>query len=107
MIEIDPLSEDWQTLRDVRLRSLAEAPYAFWATHADEVVHTEAQWRQFLRAAAFYVARRDGQVVGVAAGLLRQETADEPELRRCRTATLLTRRLVSWARNRGATTMTL
>lgn len=117
MIEVDPIGEDdWRTLRDVRLQALAEAPYAFWSTHADELVHTEAQWRQFLRAAAFYVAHRGGQVVGIAAGLPRQETTDELELvamwvapdeRRRGTATLLTRELISWAESQQATAMTL
>jgi GNAT superfamily N-acetyltransferase len=117
MIEIDRLREDdWRTLRDIRLRALAEAPYAFWATHADEAAQTESQWRQFLCVAAFHVARRDGQIVGIAAALSHQGAADEPELiamwvaphgRRRGVATLLTRRLMAWAADRGATAMTL
>lgn len=117
MIEIDRLREDdWRTLRDVRLRALTEAPYAFWATHADEAAQTESQWRKFLRVAAFHVARRDGQIVGIAAALAHQGAADEPELiamwvaphdRRRGVATLLTRHLMSWATDRGATAMTL
>ena len=117
LIEIARMrDDDWQTLRELRLRALAEAPYAFWATRADEVTYTEAQWRQFLRAATWYVARRDGQLVGLAAGLLRQETPDEPELiamwvapteRGRGTGTLLAEEIMAWARGRGATAMTL
>jgi GNAT superfamily N-acetyltransferase len=117
MIEIARMGEDdWQILRKLRLHSLAEAPYAFWATYADEIVYTEAQWRQFLRAATWYVARRDGRVVGLAAGLPRQETPDEPELigmwvrrdqRGRGIGALLAEELIAWARDRGATTMTL
>jgi GNAT superfamily N-acetyltransferase len=117
MIEVTRLSEDdWQTLRELRLQALAEAPYAFWATHAEEAAYTETQWRQFLRAAAWYVARRDNRFVGLAAGLLRPEAADEPELismwvqpnqRGHGTGTLLTQELMAWARGLGATTMIL
>lgn len=117
MIEVAPLREDdWQTLRELRLQALAEAPYAFWATHADEAAYTETQWRKFLRAATWYVARRDSRPVGLAAGLLRQETPDEPELismwvqpseRGHGTGTLLTHELMAWARGLGAATMTL
>jgi GNAT superfamily N-acetyltransferase len=117
MIEIARMrDDDWQTLRELRLHALAEAPYAFWATRADEVTYTEAQWRQFLRAATWYVARRDSQLVGLAAGLLRQEIPDEPELiamwvapteRGRGTGTQLAEEIMAWARGRGATAMTL
>jgi GNAT superfamily N-acetyltransferase len=117
VIEVTHMSEDdWQTLRELRLQALAEAPYAFWATHADEATYTETQWRQFLRAATWYVARRDSRPVGLAAGLLRPETPDEPELismwaqpneRGHGIGALLTQELMAWARRLGATTMTL
>ena len=81
MIDIDRLTEDgWETLRDLRLHALAEAPYAFWATHADEEANREADWRRFLQIATWYVARRDDRPIGLAAGLLREEAPDEPEL---------------------------
>lgn len=117
MISIDRMAEDdWQTLRDLRLRALAEAPYAFWATHAGEATFTEVEWRRFLRAATWFVGRRDGLVLGMAAGLLREETPTEPELlgmwvepgeRGRGVGALLVQEVLSWARSVGAGALTL
>lgn len=80
-VVIDRLGpEQWSVLRDLRLASLADSPTAFWATHADEAAFDQQRWDGFVRAAAWFVATRDGQRVGIAGALTGPEEADEPEL---------------------------
>ena len=46
--------EDWQTLRDMRLEALRDAPHAFGSTYAEQVTFTEADWqRRIARGGAF------------------------------------------------------
>jgi ribosomal protein S18 acetylase RimI-like enzyme len=43
---------DWETLREIRLAALAEAPYAFGSSYEREAVFTEEQWRGRLESRA-------------------------------------------------------
>ena len=70
----------WPVLREMRLASLAESPDAFWATLADEAAFDQARWDSFVTAAAWFVATRDGQRVGIVGALTRPDAPDEPEL---------------------------
>lgn len=61
--------DDWETFRDVRLRSLAESPEAFGSRHADWVEAPEQQWRSRLTTVPLTLLARDGSdVVGVVSG---------------------------------------
>ncbi len=40
-------SEQWEALRDVRLRALADAPDAFGTTHAEAVTRPDTWWRDW------------------------------------------------------------
>ncbi len=71
--------EDWERLRDIRLRALQDAPEAFGSTHEREAAHTEDAWRNFAigwegtaRQAAFVATDDDGGWLGVALGAVRQ-----------------------------------
>ena len=71
MAEIRRLSpDDWETLRDVRLRSLADAPGAFLSTLEREQTFEDAEWQRRAANGASFVASQDGRPVGIAIGLV-------------------------------------
>jgi len=45
-------AEDWEALRDVRLRALADAPDAFGTTHAEAIQRPDEWWRDWCRQSA-------------------------------------------------------
>jgi len=58
-------SDEWHTLRDIRLSALRESPRAFLATYAQEQEFTEDRWRaEFLRG-SWNVGFADGQPVSL------------------------------------------
>jgi GNAT superfamily N-acetyltransferase len=61
-------TQEWARLRDVRLASLRDAPYAFNSTVDELAGEDAAAWRARLAAQAWFVAEADGAAVGVVAG---------------------------------------
>ena len=45
-------SEEWEALRDVRVRALADAPDAFGTTHAEALARPDAWWIEWARRSA-------------------------------------------------------
>jgi ribosomal protein S18 acetylase RimI-like enzyme len=45
-------ADEWEPLREVRLRSLADAPEAFATTHAEAAARSERWWREWAARAA-------------------------------------------------------
>ena len=109
--------EEWQAARDVRLRSLADAPSAFLSTHAREAAFTEATWRDRARRSRTFVARDGAAVVGTAAGVdgwsgdpTRRELVGmwvAPTHRGRGVARALLAAVTDWARSDGATALAL
>lgn len=67
--------DDWAALRELRLAALADAPYAFGSTRAAEEGLSEADWRGRIARSAYFMAWRDGQPAGIAAGISEQAAA--------------------------------
>jgi ribosomal protein S18 acetylase RimI-like enzyme len=62
--------DDWEAFRDVRLRSLADAPGAFASRYDDWADAPEQRWRSRLTAVPLTVlARSGGETVGVVSGV--------------------------------------
>ncbi len=62
--------EDWQALRDIRLAALRDAPDAFASTYAEQVVFTEADWRQRIARGGTFLAFVPEADASVPAGLV-------------------------------------
>ena len=118
MVEIRPIrGEDWQQLRAVRLRALADAPQAFGSTLAGEVQFPDGVWiARAQRGAAgetarTFVAVLDEQFHGLAGVFLSEEDRAvayfvsfwvDPAHRRQRTGLRLMRAAEQWAQDAGA-----
>lgn len=59
--------EEWQKVRDLRLRALRDEPHAFSATYSSEADEPEEKWRSWLADFAVFVA---GDWAGMTAAFL-------------------------------------
>ena len=109
-------SDDWQVVRDVRLRALADSPSAFASTLAREEAFGEADWRRRLEHGYCFLAHAAGRVVGTVAGFAEEAVPDEhhlvamwvePDHRGTSTATQLVEAVCAQARADGAAAVRL
>jgi GNAT superfamily N-acetyltransferase len=75
-------SEDWERVRDVRVRALADAPFAFGSRLEEEQDRPEAFWRSRLEshAAATFLATRGHQTVGLVRTFVESEDVTSAKL---------------------------
>ena len=105
-------AEDWELLRDVRLRALTEDPDAFLATHAQESRFSDEQWQG--RAAqsngGSFVVEGERGAEGLVTGFVDADPGTvflvgmwvAPTLRGSGVARELVAHVVEWARARDA-----
>jgi ribosomal protein S18 acetylase RimI-like enzyme len=109
--EIAP--DDWQRLREVRLRALAADPYAFLETHADALAFPEQRWQE--RATpddegTSFVHERGGRFDGMVSCFVADDPKTvflvgmwvAPELRGTGVAAELVESVLGWARDHQA-----
>jgi ribosomal protein S18 acetylase RimI-like enzyme/SAM-dependent methyltransferase len=110
--------DDWERVRDLRLRALLDAPEAFGSTHDDEAARTESDWRAFAtgwegaaRQAAYAAVDEDGRWVGLAVGVVREADTSlanlysmwvDPAARGLGAGRLLVDTVAVWAAGTGA-----
>jgi GNAT superfamily N-acetyltransferase len=106
---------DGELLADLRLRALADAPYAFGSTHAEESRRSGDEWAERARRRAegnreaTFFAYLGDDPVGLAGGMVDDtaQTVDlismwvAPEARRHGAARALIEAVVDWARQAG------
>lgn len=106
---------DWARLRAVRLAALADAPSAFGSSSEREQHYDEERWREWSSNVATFLAFHNAVPVGMAGGMA-GDSADErtvvamwvhPEHRRTGIASALLEAVRSWARDDGATRLSL
>jgi len=105
--------DDWQRLRDVRLRALATDPDAFLETHENAAQFPEERWRERATPTddgASFVVDNDGRFDALVSCFVAGDPDTvflvamwvAPELRGTGAASALVERVTAWARSRDA-----
>ncbi len=111
-------SEDWERVRDIRLRALADAPSAYGSRLDEEQDRPESFWRERLErhAAATFLALDGDETVGLVRAFIAPEdvTSAElvsmwvaPEARGQGVGRRLVAAVTEWTRDHGATGISL
>ena len=106
-------AEDWERLRDARLRALADAPCAFSSTLSREQAFEDRVWQERATprgSGASFAAEQDGRFGAIASCFVAEDPTAvhlvgmwvAPEPRRGGVGLRLVDTTVNWARPRGA-----
>src|SRR3954447_3380934 len=101
---------DWKHLRTVRLAALADSPQAFGSDHSTEEQFSEADWREWARDWATFLAFQGDTPIGMAAGVPSGQPDERkliaawvhPDHRGHGVAAALVEAIQQWARTEGA-----
>ena len=103
-------SSDAMLLRAIRLESLLDTPEAYGSTYEEATIWSDDRWRAVARQWHFYLAERDGEVVGMVSGGLNDHVPGthwmygmyvSPSSRGTRVATQLVEATCDWAIAQG------
>lgn len=111
-------ADDWELVRDVRLRALEDAPSAFGSRLQDERHRSEHHWREWIQRAnaATLLAFDDGAAVGIVRTAIAEDDPDRaellsmwvaPERRATGVGDALVDAVKDWCRARGVRTIEL
>jgi GNAT superfamily N-acetyltransferase len=102
---------DWSSLRAIRVEALTDAPEAFGSTLEGALRLSARQWRHRVATTVYFLAERDGLVVGMVSGGFNDSHPGThwlygmyvtPVARGSEAAQLLVEAVVDWARAEGA-----
>ncbi|MGA2124493.1 MAG: GNAT family N-acetyltransferase [Acidimicrobiales bacterium] len=109
-------AEDWSALRVIRLEALADTPDAYGSTYEGTVTFSPRRWRAMAQDGRYFVAERDGVVVGMVSGGLNDQHPGThwlygmyvtPTSRGTPVASHLVEVVIAWAKGEGATELYL
>lgn len=101
---------DWEDLRAIRLEALSNTPEAYGSTYEESVRQSDALWKNAASTRLYYLARRDGRVVGMVSGGFNDAHPGTrwlygmyvtPSERGSGTAALLVQSIGVWAKDHG------
>ena len=113
---VQATTEDWERYREIRLRALADAPFAFGSTFEQERERPEALWRERLAnpGGATFLATDEGRSVGLVSVFFEDVRRAHlvsmwvsPEARREGIGRTLVDLVIDWAARNDAATVEL
>lgn len=107
--------EEWRLLREVRLRALADAPYAFGSTREEEAAREDEWWITSVTTLGWFIAEDGEEATGLIAAIPGKESGENhvistwvaPQRRGSGVAQQLVAAVVAWASEHGASGLVL
>jgi GNAT superfamily N-acetyltransferase len=108
--------DDWSALRDIRLEALGDTPDAYGSTYEGTVHFSIRRWRAMAEDLLYFLAERDGVVVGMVSGGMNDQHPGTrwlygmyvtPASRGSDAAPQLVSAVITWAKTEGVSELYL